>query len=101
MAKVDADMHFREFFATPEVQVPGASRSWDLNFRRCKEFTKVLIDKSEMAKVDADMVLGHGVRFGYVVYSWGAYTKSQVTTDAAKLKTAIHGTKWPMGGTYT
>jgi len=80
---------------------PGPRSSWDLNFRRCKEFTKVLIDKSEMAKVDADMVLGHGVRFGYVVYSWGAYTKSQVTTDAAKLKTAIDGTKWPMGGTYT
>jgi len=80
---------------------PGPRSSWDLNFRRCKEFTKVLIDKSNLAKEDADGVLSSGARFGYVVYSWRAITKSQVTVDGAKLKSAIDATKWPMGGTYT
>jgi len=80
---------------------PGPRKDYDLNFRRCKEFTKVLVDKSNIAEEDADGKLSHGVRFGYVVYSFRAYTKSQITTDKAKLKGAIDGSRWPMGGTYT
>jgi len=72
-----------------------------LNFRRCKEFTKELIDKSQFSEEDADGRLSHGSRYGYVVYSFRAYTKSQITTDKKKLKASIDGSRWPMGGTYT
>merc|ERR1719359_626728 len=75
--------------------------NYDLNFRRCKEFTKELIEKSEFAEVDADDMLSHGSRYGYVVYAFNAYAKSQVTTDKAGVISAIDGTSWPMGGTYT
>jgi len=80
---------------------PGPRKDYDLNFRRCKEFTKELIDHSEFAEEDDEGKLSHGSRFGYVVYSFDAHTKSQVTTDKDALKAAIDGTKWPMGGTYT
>jgi len=60
---------------------PGPRKDYDLNFRRCKIFTKDLIDKSNIAEEDADGRLSDGVRFGYVVYSFNAYTKSQVTSD--------------------
>jgi len=74
---------------------------WDRNFVTCKEFSKELIDKSKMADIDEHDKLGHGARFGYVVYSFNAYAKEQVTNDAAKLKTTIDGISWPMGGTNT
>merc|ERR1719160_123364 len=80
---------------------PGPRKDYDLNFRRCKEFTKELIDKSQFSEEDADGRLSHGSRYGYVVYSFRAYTKSQITTDKKKLKASIDGSRWPMGGTYT
>merc|ERR1719160_1495672 len=80
---------------------PGPREDFDLNFRRCKEFTKELIEKSEFAEIDADDMLSHGSRYGYVVYAFNAYAKSQVTTDKAGVVSAIDGTSWPMGGTYT
>jgi len=81
---------------------PWRGRSyWDYNFKTCNEFSKELIDKSTMAEEDEHGKLGHGARFGYVVYSFSAVVKSQVSTDAAAVKTAIDGTAWPMGGTYT
>jgi len=80
---------------------PGPRSSWDLNFRRCKDFTKELIDKSDFAEEDSDGRISPGARFGYVVYSFNAVTKSQVTVDKAAVKSGIDGTAWPMGGTYT
>jgi len=80
---------------------PGPRSSWDLNFRRCKDFTKELIEKSDIAEEDGDGVLSSGARWGYVVYSFNAVTKSQVTTDKSAVLSGIDGTAWPMGGTYT
>merc|ERR1719160_2332673 len=80
---------------------PGPRDDYDLNFRRCKEFTKELIDHSEFAEEDAEGKISHGSRYGYVVYAFKAVAKSQVTTDSAAVISAIKGTAWPMGGTYT
>merc|ERR1719160_2203948 len=80
---------------------PGPREDFDLNFRRCKEFTKELIEKSQFAEEDDEGKISHGSRYGYVVYSFDADTKSQVVTDKAAVLSAIDGSTWPMGGTYT
>jgi len=80
---------------------PGPREDYDLNFRRCKDFTIELIEHSEFAEEDAEGKISHGSRYGYVVYAFKAVAKSQVTTDSAAVISAIKGTAWPMGGTYT
>jgi len=80
---------------------PGPRSSWDLNFRRCKDFSKELIEQSLIAEEDADGKISPGTRWGHITYAFRAKVDSQVTTDKAAVLKGIDDSAWPMGGTYT
>jgi len=79
----------------------GGKAHWNRNFELSKKFMQALVADSVMAKVDAMGRPKDGLRFGVILFSWGAKVISQVTEKKADLDTKIKAMKWPMGGTMT
>jgi len=74
---------------------------WDRNFKLSIGVTEQLIERSKMAKVDANGRPSDGLRYGIVLYSFNPRVTAQITHDKKVLKEKIKAMKWPMGGTMT
>lgn len=74
------------------------------NFDMVKKWSYELVKHSQLAKVedkDGEEVVGPGMRFGVVLYSYNAREISPITSDKEALKKKIDGMKWPRGWTAT
>merc|ERR1719375_854321 len=79
----------------------GGRSKWDRNFELSKQFMLKLVDMSDLAKVNEFEQVGHGLRFGVVLYAFSARIVTQITNDKKALEGKTKGMKWPMGGTMT
>jgi len=72
-------------------------RNWELS----KKFVLDLISMSKMAKMDDVGRAKGGLRYGVVLFSFGAVTVSPITHKKDDLLTKVKAMKWPRGWTMT
>merc|ERR1719321_388153 len=72
-------------------------RNWELE----KRFRADLIANSKMATMDDEGRASGGLRFGVILFSWGAQVVSPITHKKDELVSKIKGMKWPRGWTFT
>merc|ERR1719428_320630 len=73
----------------------------DTNFKRIQTFVTKMVEASELAKVDGEGRAKGGMRYGVILFSWGAQTVTQITNKKDQIISKVKAMKWPRGMTYT
>merc|ERR1719217_1404364 len=76
-------------------------RPIDRNWKLSQKFTADLIANSKMATLDDEGRPKGGMRYGVILFSWGAQTISPITHKKDDLITKVKAMKWPRGWTFT
>merc|ERR1719159_2411077 len=76
-------------------------RPIDRNWKLSQKFTADLIGNSQMAKMDDEGRPKGGMRYGVILFSWGAQTISPITHKKDEIVTKVKAMKWPRGWTFT
>jgi len=89
------------------ILVDGSGSLWyrygpkDRNWKLSQKFVEDLIGMSKMATMDDVGRAKGGLRYGVVVFSWGALTISPITHKKDELLAKVKAMKWPRGWTMT